>query len=269
MVVKRLSDAIRDGDTIRAVIRGTGANADGKRPSVTQPSSESQVKLIAQTYEGTGLDQSDTVYCECHGTGTPVDDALELTGIANTLGKARSEAGKSPLYVGSIKPSVGHTEGCAGLAGVFKSILLLEKEMLVLTYGVECVNPKLKLKNWHLALPQEVLSWETQGLRRISINSFAFGGANAHVILDDAYHYLLNRGLDGKHNTTVNECGLDAKIASQVATKQLVLISGKDQTSIKRISEGLKVWLDKDSADSKSLENLAYTVGQRRTHLEY
>ncbi|KAL8934368.1 MAG: hypothetical protein Q9211_005258, partial [Gyalolechia sp. 1 TL-2023] len=113
LIVKRLSDAIRDGDTIRAVIRGTGANADGKTPSITQPSSAAQAELINQTYEDAGLDQSETAYFECHGTGTPVGDPLELTAIATTIGAARRKAGKPPLYIGSIKPTVGHTEGCA------------------------------------------------------------------------------------------------------------------------------------------------------------
>jgi acyl transferase domain-containing protein len=107
------------------VIRGTSVNADGKTPSITQPSSAAQAELINQAYEDAGLDQSETDYCECHGTGTPVGDPLELTAIAMTLGAARRAAGKTPLYVGSIKPTVGHTEGCAGLAGIFKSILLL------------------------------------------------------------------------------------------------------------------------------------------------
>ncbi|KXX75271.1 Lovastatin diketide synthase LovF [Madurella mycetomatis] len=279
MIVKRLSDAIRDGDTIRAVIRGTGVNADGKTPSVTQPSSAAQAELINQTYEDAGLDQSETGYFECHGTGTPVGDPLELAAIASTLGAARRAAGKTPLYVGSIKPTVGHTEGCAGLAGVFKSILLLEKGMLVPTYGVERVNPKLKLSEWNLALLQDVVRWPAPGLRRVSVNSFGFGGANAHVILDDAYHYLKERGLAGKHNTVIHDSDSDlgpqdTRVNGFVhdAPKKLFLFSGKDQTGAKRVSEGLNTWLQGDSKDRRGpyfLENLAYTLALRRTHLEH
>ncbi|KAH8690349.1 lovastatin nonaketide synthase [Phaeosphaeriaceae sp. PMI808] len=279
LIVKRLSDAIRDGDTIRAVIRGTGANTDGKTPSITQPSSAAQADLINQTYEDAGLDQSETEYCECHGTGTPVGDPLELTAIASTLGAARRTAGKTPLYVGSIKPTVGHTEGCAGLAGVFKSILLLEKGMLAPTYGIERVNPKLKLNEWNLALPQNVVRWPTPGLRRVSVNSFGFGGANAHVILDDAYHYLQERSLAGKHNTVIHDSDLDSGPHDTPvngfihdASKQLFLLSGKDQTGAKRVSEGLNTWLQRDSKDKRDpyfLENLAYTLALRRTHLEH
>ena len=273
MIVKRLSDAIRDGDTIRAVIRGTGVNADGKTPSITQPSSAAQAELINQTYKDAGLDPSETEYCECHGTGTAVGDPQELISIASTLGAARRRAGKTPLYVGSIKPTVGHTEGCAGLAGAFKSILLLEKGMIVPTYGVERVNPKLKLGEWNLALPQQVVKWPTPGIRRISLNSFGFGGANSHIILDDAYHYLQERGLAGKHNTVVHDLNTNGGLQrSRVnGSKQLFLFSGNDQTGAKRVSEALHTWLQGDSGhkhDSSFLDNLAYTLALRRTHLK-
>ncbi|KAL2784619.1 hypothetical protein BJX66DRAFT_348187 [Aspergillus keveii] len=279
IVVKRLSDALRDGDTIRAVIRGSGVNADGKTPSVTQPSSTAQAELINQTYEDAGLDLSETGYFECHGTGTPIGDPLELTAIASTLGAARRAAGQPPLHIGSIKPAVGHTEGCAGLAGVFKSIVLLEKGMLVPTFGVDRVNPKLKLTDWHLTLADEVARWSTPGLRRISVNSFGFGGANAHVILDDAYHYLQDRGLEGKHNTLPGDSGSDSGFedtsvngVTDETPKKLFVLTGKDQAGAKRVSGELNAWLQQDSEDTKDaalLENLAFTLAQRRTHLEH
>ncbi|KAI1261177.1 PKSN polyketide synthase for alternapyrone biosynthesis [Xylariaceae sp. FL1019] len=279
MVVKRLSDAIRDGDTIRAVIRGSGINADGKTPSVTQPSSAAQAELITQTYEDAGLDLSETGYFECHGTGTPVGDPLELTAIAQTLGAARRAAGKPPLPIGSIKPTVGHTEGCAGLAGVFKSILMLEKGMMAPTYGVEKVNPKLKLVDWHLTLPNEVVEWPTSGLRRISVNSFGFGGANAHVILDDAHHYLQQRGLVGRHNVHVRTAGSDSGFPGTPdsgrlynSSSKLLLFSGKDQASVKRVYQELAPWLPSEQADKHDtafLNNLAYTLALRRSHLEH
>jgi acyl transferase domain-containing protein/NADPH:quinone reductase-like Zn-dependent oxidoreductase/NADP-dependent 3-hydroxy acid dehydrogenase YdfG len=285
LIVKRLSDAIRDGDTIRAVIRGTGANADGKTPSITQPSSTAQAELIDRTYELAGLDQTETEYFESHGTGTPVGDPIELKAIASTIAAQRAAAGLSPLYVGSIKPSVGHTEGCSGLAGVFKSIVLLEKGMLAPTYGVERVNPSLKLDEWHIALPQNVMQWPSSGARRISVNSFGFGGANAHVILDDAYHYLRDRRLIGKHNTTIHEdgdSGSDSGISrgsqtppiepSQGPSKKLYLFSSKDQAGLKRVSDKYAAALGDVHAEKQEpeyMKNLAYTLGVRRTHLDF
>jgi acyl transferase domain-containing protein/NADPH:quinone reductase-like Zn-dependent oxidoreductase/NAD(P)-dependent dehydrogenase (short-subunit alcohol dehydrogenase family) len=299
LVIKRLSDALRDGDTIRAVIRGTGANADGKTPSITQPSSSAQAELIKRTYEAAGLSQEATQYFESHGTGTPVgvrahhvidatyiltkavQDPIEMTAIGSTLGASRKAAGLGPLYVGSIKPTVGHTEGCSGLAGIFKAMVCLEKGLLAPTYGVEHINPRLKLDEWHLALPHQVMEWPERGQRRISINSFGFGGANAHVILDDAHHYLDQRGLVGNHGTTVlSDDDSDVGFSTPSSTppynsdpKQLFVFSTKDQAGIKRICAAYAHWLDQDSTSSREdtafLRNLAYTLASRRSRLDY
>ncbi|TLD10484.1 hypothetical protein PgNI_06632, partial [Pyricularia grisea] len=201
LVVKRLSDAIRDGDTIRAVIRGSSINFDGKTPSISMPSSDAQTDLIRRAYKAANLPINETQYVEMHGTGTPVGDPVELAAIAATFGAAASP--EKPVLVGSIKPNVGHTEGCAGLAGVFKAIMSLEHGIIVPTPFVETINPRLRFAEWNLKLPEATMPWPTPGPRRISVNSFGFGGANAHVILDDAYHYLKTNGLKGNHATSV------------------------------------------------------------------
>ncbi|EOA84353.1 uncharacterized protein SETTUDRAFT_33341 [Exserohilum turcica Et28A] len=279
LVVKRLSDALRDGDTIRAVIRATGINADGKTPSVTQPSSAAQADLIRRTYEAAGLSMDSTQYFEAHGTGTPVGDPIELSAISSTLGESRRAAGLGPLYIGSVKPTVGHTEGCSGLAGVFKAVLCLEKGMLVPTYGVERVNPRLKLEEWNLALPQQIMEFPGQGQRRVSVNSFGFGGANAHVILDDAHHYLAQRGLVGNHSTVVLPDD-DSAVSVGSGTpphdkdaKKLFVFSTKDQAGIKRISAQYADWLGEESTfakeDATFLQNLSYTLVSRRTPLDF
>ncbi|KAL2875457.1 hypothetical protein SGCOL_009369 [Colletotrichum sp. CLE4] len=277
VLVKRLKDALRDGDTIRAVIRGTGTNADGKTPGITQPSAEAQAELIRTTYEKAGLLFSDTQYFEAHGTGTPLGDPIELSAIGATLGSGRSpESG--PLYVGSIKANVGHTEGCSGLAGLLKSVLCLEKGMLVPTAGIESVNPKLKLAEWNLSLPLENMAWPSQGQRRISVNSFGFGGANAHVILDDAYNYLRNRGLQGNHTTSTfeddsSESGISMGSDSprQVNNKRLFTFSTRDQAAVEHLAQSYEDFLSDKEATSSSrfLSDLAYTLSARRTHLEF
>ncbi|KAF4830615.1 Reducing polyketide synthase FUB1 [Colletotrichum siamense] len=277
LIVKRLKDALRDGDTIRAVIRGTGTNADGKTPGITQPSSEAQAELIKSTYEAAGLPFSDTQYFEAHGTGTPLGDPIELSAIGATLGTGRDpESG--PLFVGSIKANVGHTEGCSGLAGVLKSIVCLEKGILVPTAGIEKVNPKLRLTDWNLALPSENMSWPSKGQRRISVNSFGFGGANAHVILDDAHNYLRTRGLLGNHNTTTleddsSESGISMGSESprQESHKRLFAFSTKDQTGIDRLGPLFTDFLSNKEAMSNArfLGDLAYTLAGRRSHFEF
>ncbi|PNY29656.1 Polyketide synthase [Tolypocladium capitatum] len=283
LVVKRLSDALRDGDTIRAVIRATGVNADGKTPSITQPSSRAQAELITSTYEAAGLDMNDTQYFECHGTGTPVGDPIELEALAATLGDRRTAAGLGPLYIGSIKPNVGHTEGCSGLAGILKAIACLEQGMLVPTYGVETLNPKLRLGDWNLKLPPQTMKWPSPGQRRISVNSFGFGGANAHAILDDSYHYLANRGLVGHHNTIVHddedasESGVSVGTAtplsdSELFAKRLFVFSSKDQSGLQRLAKAYVSTLTSsklDDGEGRYLEDLAHTLSTRRSYFDF
>ncbi|RYO87212.1 hypothetical protein DL762_004340 [Monosporascus cannonballus] len=283
LIVKRLSDALRDGDTIRAVIRHTGVNADGKTPSITQPSSEAQADLIQRTYAAAGLPLTSTEYFESHGTGTPVGDPIELSAIASTIGAARAAEGLGPLYVGSVKPNVGHTEGCSGLAGVFKAILCLEKGMLVPTYDVQRVSPKLTLTEWNLTLPSWTMKWPSNGKRRISVNSFGFGGSNAHVILDDAYHYLKERDLVGNHNTTVyDDESSDSGISTGVSTpstseidnheaKQLFVFSSRDQAGLQRLAHVYRNDLESKAKeeDLQYLYNLSYTLVARRSHHDF
>lgn len=124
--------------------------------------------------------------------------------IGSTFGPHRpvDENGcKLPLYIGSVKTNVGHTEGTSGLAGVIKAVLSLEHGAIAPNVYFETPNPQIDLEGWNLRVPTKAIAWPTKGQRRISVNSFGFGGTNGHVILDDAFHYLNGRGLKGAHRT--------------------------------------------------------------------
>lgn len=198
IIVKRLSDALKDGNTIRAVIRGTLVNQDGRTPGIALPSAQAQETLIRQLYSNAKLDPRDTMFVEAHGTGTPVGDPIETRAITSAFG---SEHRKEPLYVGALKASIGHLEGGAGIAGVIKSVMILEAGIITPNTNFEKVNPKIPKDEWNLEFPTECIPWPKQGARRISVNSFGFGGTNAHCILDDAYHFLQEQGLKGVHRT--------------------------------------------------------------------
>ncbi|KND87187.1 Lovastatin diketide synthase LovF [Tolypocladium ophioglossoides CBS 100239] len=118
VVVKRLADALRDGDTIRAVIRNTGSNQDGRTPGITQPSQTSQVDLIEKTYRQANIDMEPTRFFGAHGTGTPVGDPAEANAIGNAFHDYRTVL--SPMYIGAVKANIGHLGGCRGLAGIIK-----------------------------------------------------------------------------------------------------------------------------------------------------
>ncbi|KAI1499235.1 hypothetical protein F5X99DRAFT_390720 [Biscogniauxia marginata] len=199
IVLKRLSDAVRDGDMIRSVIRSTGTNQDGHTPGLTQPSPEAQESLIRHVYKKANLSFEYTRYVEAHGTGTPVGDPIEMKAIGRVFRAHRSA--EEPLFVGSVKANIGHLEGCSGLAGIIKSILILEKGIIPPNALFEKINSDIDIDFYHTVVPVESISWPSDGLRRISVNSFGFGGTNTHVVLDDAYHYLQDKGVAGNHST--------------------------------------------------------------------
>ncbi|ETN44945.1 uncharacterized protein HMPREF1541_09820 [Cyphellophora europaea CBS 101466] len=291
ILLKPLKEALKDGDTIRGVIRGSGANQDGKTPGITQPSPESQADLIRFTYDQAGLNMNETGYFEAHGTGTALGDPMELSAIGQTFGRVRSSE-QPPLYVGSIKTNIGHTEGCSGLAGVIKSILCLEKGLIPPNSGFQNLNPKLRLQEWKLALPMELTPWPSSGLRRISVNSFGYGGANAHVIIDDAHHYLKSRGLQGNHTTAVSDddasdsgvslgdCSSPSEDGQEPSgpEQKLFTFSAHDQAGIARNAVAFRDFTQhkadlatkETAAESAAyLDDLAYTLANRRTKFDY
>ncbi|KAJ4859547.1 KR domain-containing protein [Trichoderma breve] len=174
VILKPLADALRDGNVIRAVIRGTGVNQDGRTPGITVPSSKAQEELIRVTYASAGLDFKQTGYFEAHGTGTPVGDPLECAAIAATFGQVRPES--DPLLIGSVKTNIGHMEGAAGLAGLVKAVYALERGQVPPNLWFEKANPRIPLAKWKLKVPTELTPWPTEGVRRASVNSFGYGG---------------------------------------------------------------------------------------------
>ncbi|KAK9764861.1 hypothetical protein K7432_007299 [Basidiobolus ranarum] len=187
MVLKPLSAALRDNDTIRALIRGTGSNQDGHTDGMMLPSSEAQEELIRKVYSREGIDPMDTQYVEAHGTGTTMGDSIEMATIARVFGR---ENEPKSLYVGSIKSNIGHLEGASGIAGVIKTIVSLERGKIPPLYNSkEPVNPLLEMDKYGINLAPEVIDWpdcsnENQP-KRASVNSFGVGGTNAHAILEE------------------------------------------------------------------------------------
>lgn len=139
LILKPLVDAIRDGNPIRAVIRQTAANQDGKTPTLTSPSREAQEQLIRDCYSKAGLDPRNTGYVEAHGTGTQAGDTNEAAAIGTVLGVDRLD----PLFIGSVKTNIGHTEATSGLAGVIKAVLSIEKNAIPPSINIDQPNPNI------------------------------------------------------------------------------------------------------------------------------
>ncbi|RAL10592.1 ketoacyl-synt-domain-containing protein [Aspergillus homomorphus CBS 101889] len=191
VVLKRLSDAVRDGDPVECVVRATGVNADGRSMSLTMPSWTAQSRLIQSTYASAGLDpksrpEDRCQYFEAHGTGTQAGDPQEATALYDALFDGSSRP-KEPLYVGSIKTVIGHTESVAGLAGVIKASLCVQHGVIPPNMFFNHINPTIAPYTTHLRVPTSAMPWPAlaPGVpRRVSVNSFGFGGTNAHVILE-------------------------------------------------------------------------------------
>lgn len=210
---------------IRGIIRNTAVNQDGNTPGITVPSTDAQEALIRKVYADAGLSLAATTYVEAHGTGTPAGDPVEAAALAATFGKSRKQG--DPLHIGSIKSNIGHLEGGSGLAQLTKAIMMLERGEIPPNLWYEKPNPRIPMEEWNLTVPLKLTPWPTNGLRRISINSFGYGGTNAHCVIDDAYNYLKARGLKGNHNTLK----LDGDISPAASSD-----SGVDMSSAEVIS---------------------------------
>ncbi|KAL6722106.1 hypothetical protein ACLMJK_001212 [Lecanora helva] len=207
VMLKRLDHAVAAGDPIRAVIRNSAVNQDGKTQGITVPNGNAQEDLIRSAYADAGIDPQTTGYFEAHGTGTILGDPIEAQAIAATIGKAKQP--QTPLYVGSIKTNIGHLESVSGLAGVLKAVLALEHAQIPPQVNFEKPNERLRLDEWNLQIPRVLEAWPYKGTRRASVNSFGYGGTNAHLILDDAYHYLCENELSSPQSALMPGSGGD------------------------------------------------------------
>lgn len=241
--VKPLSDAIRDGNPVRAVIRATSHNVDGKTPGMSQPSTDAQEALMRRAYKVAGItDYSQTAMVECHGTGTPTGDPIEVKAVARVFGE-------SGVYIGSVKPNLGHSEGSSGLVSIMKMVLALENRTIPPNIRFTSPNPKIPFKEAKLTVPVEPTPWPAERLERVSVNSFGVGGANAHVILDSAASF-------------------NASTISQDAptTPQLLLYSANSAKSLTKMIAIYKDWVEKHP---EKVGDLAYTLALRREHLPH
>ncbi|OAA40384.1 nonribosomal peptide synthase [Beauveria brongniartii RCEF 3172] len=193
VVLKTLGHALRDGDQIEGVIRSTFVNSDGLSSGLTMPSSAAQTALIRQTYRKAGLDPvtDRPQFFECHGTGTKAGDPVEARAISDAFLPSRKTKGAAtvdaPLYVGSIKTVVGHLEGCAGLAGVIKVLLSLKHGIIPPNLWFNKLNPEIARYYGPLQIPTTAIPWPEPAPGtpfRASVNSFGFGGTNAHAIIE-------------------------------------------------------------------------------------
>lgn len=182
VVLKRLSRAQADNDRIYALIRSSAVNQDGHSEGLTVPSGAAQATLMREAYAQAGVAPRNVVFIEAHGTGTPVGDPIEANAIGSVVRDGR--AAHQPCYIGSVKTNIGHTEAAAGVAGLIKAALSLHHRALPPHVHLQDVNSKIDLAGLRLAIPRTLTQLEQPADQLIAgVNSFGFGGTNAHVVL--------------------------------------------------------------------------------------
>ncbi|KAI6777704.1 Beta-ketoacyl synthase [Emericellopsis cladophorae] len=196
LYLKKLSDAVAQGDPIRAVIRGTSFNANGKTGGISHPSPDGQEAVIRQAYKAAGgLNPDLTGYAECHGTGTPVGDPIEASAVGRVFSKGRTD---DPLLIGSIKPNLGHSEAASAMSQIMKCILAMEHRQIPATIHIKEFNPAIDFETAKAKVVTKMTEWPSNRLLRSSINSFGYGGANSHAILDHPSVVIPGYNLHGR-----------------------------------------------------------------------
>ena len=258
VIMKRLSDAIRDGDHIECVIRETGCNQDGHTPGITMPSQEAQTKLIRDTYRRAGLDLSKAEdrpqYFEAHGTGTKAGDGVESKAIYHAFfpeGQTTDET----LWVGSIKTIIGHTEGTAGIAGVMKASLAIQNKTIPPNLHFKTLNPEIFPYYGKLQIAKTAQHWPALpagAVRRASINSFGFGGTNAHAIIE-------------AYEPEVSAVRAEAAVRAAMALP-LTFSATSEKSLTNLMAKYLEYLTENPDAD---LTSLAFTLHDRRSTFAY
>lgn len=185
IVLKRLSDALADGDGILAVIRGSAINQDGRSNGITAPNGPSQVAVMRAALADAGLAPADVHYVETHGTGTSLGDPIEVQALGVALGPGRSDATR--LQIGSVKTNLGHLESAAGVAGMIKAVLMLQHGEIPPHLHLTRLNPHIAWDELPIDVPTAGMSWpDRPGPRIVGVSSFGFSGTNGHILLEAA-----------------------------------------------------------------------------------
>ena len=181
-VLKRYSDALRDGDRILALVRGSACNQDGRSNGLTAPNGPAQEAVIRRALANARLSPADVTYVEAHGSGTPLGDPIELHALGSAYGDGRPV--ERTLLVGSVKTNFGHTEAAAGIAGFIKAVLALHHDAIPPHLHLANPSPNIRWNELPIAVPTQLTSWPAGAPRRAGVNSFGFSGTNAHVIVE-------------------------------------------------------------------------------------
>ncbi|MFZ1175413.1 MAG: type I polyketide synthase, partial [Mycobacterium sp.] len=265
LVLKRLSDAVRDGDRISAVIPSSAVNQDGASSGLTVPNGGAQQRLISAALARAGLAGGDVDYLEAHGTGTPLGDPIEVQAAGAVYGAARDA--DRPLLIGSVKTNIGHLESASGVAGLIKVVLSLQHEMLPQSLHFEKPSPHIPWDSLPVRVVDKATPWQANGKpRRAGISSFGFTGTNAHVLIEEAPaqpatpdEYSTSDILDdvaGASDSGVQEEPID-----------VLPLSARSPQALVALAQRYLEWLNTHS--KVEIADVCFTAGVGRSHFEH
>jgi acyl transferase domain-containing protein/NADPH:quinone reductase-like Zn-dependent oxidoreductase/acyl carrier protein len=246
IVLKRLSDALADGDRVLAIIRGSAVNQDGRSTVLTAPNGLAQQAVIRQALDNAKLAPAQITYLEAHGTGTSLGDPIEVEALSAVYGQARSDGARVALA--SVKTNIGHLEAAAGIAGLIKVILCLQYKSIPPHLHFTRLNPHISLSNTPFFIPTEAYAWPSTSPRCAGVSSFGFGGTNAHIILEEA-----------------SAVAADESAESMQERPYLLPISAHHPAALQALARSYSEFLAHDNR-VVGLNDVCYTASLRRTH---
>ncbi|NEP49889.1 MAG: type I polyketide synthase, partial [Moorea sp. SIO3C2] len=263
VVLKRLSEAQADGDQILALIRGSAVNHDGPSSGLTVPNGLAQEALIQQALTNSKVEASQVDYIECHGTGTPLGDPIEVEALVNVYGKNRPQ--DLPIIISSVKTNIGHLEGAAGIAGLIKTILCLQNEKIPPHLHLKQPNQRIPWEEIPVVVPTEARSWLRGDKTRIAgVSSFGLSGTNAHVIVEEA---------PKEGNRQISSLSLQGGKATgngkdvPIRPIHLLTLSAKTQTALDELVSSYENYLK--AHPELGVADICYTANTGRTHFNH
>ncbi|MFV0383185.1 SDR family NAD(P)-dependent oxidoreductase [Paracoccus sp. (in: a-proteobacteria)] len=249
VILKDYDKAVADGDLILAKVLGAGVNSDGRTPGISMPSGEAQGRLIADVCREYDIAPQSVHYVECHGTGTAIGDPTEAQSVGSVFGAGRSADKR--VVIGSVKSNIGHTEAAAGVAGAIKAVLTLQNRLATPLANLIEPNPEIPFDDLGLRLPVKAVPLGTPGeALRAAVNSFGYGGTNAHVILE-----------------SVPELSGNTQSAERPDFPYMLPISGRSATARSELAARyVRLMTQPDAPDP---DDLTYSASQRRAHLSH
>ncbi len=280
LVLKRLAEAEADGDRIWGVIRGTALNQDGASQGLTVPNGAAQERVIQAALERAGVQPSDIDYLEAHGTGTEVGDPIEINATAAVYGRDR-DAGR-PLLIGSVKTNIGHLESAAGVAGLVKTVLAMNRGLIPRHLHFRTPNPEMDWERMPLQVTSEPAPWPARADRPplAGVSGFGWSGTNAHVVLEG---YGGPNGAEGATGAARPVAvSLPASVAGQAQAEgglaprgtRLLPLSGRTADALRAQAAGYLEWLGErkaalvaeGAASDPLLSDMAWSAGTGRSH---